>query len=85
MNWVSSKHNMGMSFNREVWDKIKTCSEVRKKISSQIYCCNKYAYIAMFGNRWDHEYFIRMINPDDNDEPQSGFDFAWTNMCVNYM
>lgn len=26
-NWVSSKHNMGMSFNKEVWVKIKSCAQ----------------------------------------------------------
>jgi len=24
--WLSSKHNMGMSMNREVWDKLKACA-----------------------------------------------------------
>ena len=28
MNWISSKHNMGMALNREVWQKIKKCTEV---------------------------------------------------------
>lgn len=27
MNWISSKHNMGMSLNRETWVKIKACGK----------------------------------------------------------
>ncbi|KAK2144084.1 hypothetical protein LSH36_788g03020 [Paralvinella palmiformis] len=27
MNWISSKHNMGMSLNRQVWEQIKKCSK----------------------------------------------------------
>ena len=26
--WQSTKHNMGMSFNRDVWKKIRACSKV---------------------------------------------------------
>ena len=27
-DWVSNKHNMGMALKREVWQKIKKCSDV---------------------------------------------------------
>jgi len=27
--WFSSKHNMGMAFTRETWNKIKNCANVR--------------------------------------------------------
>ena len=26
-NWLSGQHNMGMSFTRVVWNKIRSCSE----------------------------------------------------------
>ena len=36
MNWISSKHNMGMAMNREVWQKIKKCTEVSSEHDSQV-------------------------------------------------
>ena len=32
MNWMSSKHNMGMSLNRQVWEQIKKCSKVSELV-----------------------------------------------------
>ena len=39
LTWISSKHNMGMSLNREVWMTIKACAEVSTNLMSMpVYC-----------------------------------------------
>ena len=44
MNWISSKHNMGMSFTRAIWEKIKTCTDV----SAAVLCSHSFSKFLGF-------------------------------------
>lgn len=66
-SWISSRHNMGMTFARDLWNEIKKCAKVRY-MKLDYFTCNKFRVYEIlrtlnFFVIWPRFYLAFDINP----------------------